>query len=506
MMATLRQSKRPKKISGREPHEKGMILAVATMIVVVMLILAVPFLVKLSAQYRTTEKGQKSVSAFNLAEAGVERALWEINRPWAVDDGIAWDESGQGTESIADLRAADGVVMGDVSILVTAPTGGTPDTRAIEGTGLIPFLGSATVNRTARVNLEKYFKSIWDFGFFADTDIYIRTNLLLDSYDSRNGPYGVNNRGEHGHIGTNGFEENAFDIDQGNSSAVYGNIAAGVGSDAANLDNIINFPDNIDNSDVFTSYHDDVPPGEKKILTAPFEMPSVDLDDLPPRPMFNTTYDFDSWFTTPQDPSEPVPSAEVASGMVKGTYAPGKGTHTLTPAQSGIYTNFNLSQSDVTVQGNVALYVTGLDGATGSFSMGPGSSITIAPNSSLTLILGKTTWYQANNSSINNTTAPTNLIILGTDQFTGTMDYKCNAQNKAAIYIPRAEFQVSNSNIDIFGAVVCRRFNFPVNINLHYDEALADLTYVKGGIPYWKVTSWQEKVGGGGPSYADIRE
>jgi len=128
--------------------------------------------------------------------------------------------------------------------------------------------------------------------------------------------------------------------------------------------------------------------------------------------------------------------------------------------------------------------------------MSNNSSVTIAPDSSLTLILGKTTYYQANNTTINNTAAPENLIILGTDEFTGAMDYKCNSANKAAIYVPRAEFTVTNSNVDIYGAVVCRYFSFPVNINLHYDEALGNLDYVKGGIPYWKLTGWRERVGG----------
>ncbi len=482
-----------RKLFQRGPHEKGMILAVATMIVAVMLIMAVPFLFKLSAQYRMTDKGFKSSSAFDLAEAGVDKALWEMNQPWAVDGGLVWDENQQGNEAINGLTGADDTPIGDVTIFVSTPTTGEPSTRYIESVGRVAFVGAATVDRTVRVNMEKYYKSIWDFGFFADIDVYVRTNLLLDSYDSRDGAYGSNNRGEEGHIGTNGSEENAFDINQGSSSAVYGMIASGVGSDPANLDNIINLP----TDSVFKTYHPDTAPaGERKILSAPFEMPSVNLYDLPPRPMFGTTYDFATWFTSEPDPAAPLASMEIAAGKNKGAYAPGKGNFTLTPANSGVYTSVNLNKSNVTVSGNVAIYVTGLDGATGSFDMSNNSTITIGPDSSLTLILGKASYYQANNTSINNTTVPANLVIMGTDQFNGTMSYKCNSANKAAIYVPRAEFTVENSNTDIFGAVVCRRFNFPVNINLHYDEALADLDYVKGGIPCWRVTSWQEKFAG----------
>jgi hypothetical protein len=483
-----------KKIFKGGAHEKGMILAVATMVVVVMLIMAVPFLFKLSAQYRTTEKGFKSSSAFDLAEAGVDRALWEMNRPFVFDGGLVWNEAQQGSETIPNFAASDGTVIGDISILVGPPSGGTPDTRFIEATGLIRFIGDRTVNRVVRVNLEKYFKSIWDFGFFADTDVYVRTNILIDSFNSKNGAYGLNNRGNEGHIGTNGTQDNAFDINQGSSSAIYGNVASGVGSDPDNMANIINLP----SDSVFMSYSPNtVPVGERSIMTSTFEMPSVDVANLPPRTMFNTTYDFSTWFTSDPDPSAPLSSSLIVGDKNKGTYAPGQGNYTLTASNSGVYTSINLARSNVTVSGNVAIYVTGLDGATGSFNMTNNSSITIAPNSSLTLILGKTTYYQANNTSINNTTTASNLMILGTDQFTGTMSYKCNSQNKAAIYVPRAEFVVENSNTHIYGAVVCRRFNFPVNINLHFDEALADLNYVKGGIPYWKLTSWQEKAAGG---------
>lgn len=478
------------------PREKGMILAATTIIIIVMLIMAVPFLAKLSTQYRSTDRAQKALSAFNLAEAGVDRAMWEITRPWAYQGEIAWGENQQGKGIIRNFPASDGQIVGNIFILVSAPSGATPDTRIIESTGRIPNLGTSTVNRTVRVNLEKYFKSIWDFGFFADSGVYVRTNVRIDSYDSRDGSYGVNNRGEQGHLGTNNSGDNAIDIDQGTSSRVYGNLAAGVDTDPANLENVINFPPDAMDSDIFVTYDPEGEPGSRQILSAPFEMPSVDFQNLPPRQMFETSYEFSSWVSSDPDPAQPVRSENIGEGLFQGTYAPGMGKHTLTASNSGIYTNFDLGKNcDVTVEGNVAIYVTGLDGSTGTFSMLNGASITIGENASLTLVLGKTTWSQSNNSMINNTTEPENLIILGTDQFTGDMDYKCNSENHAAIYVPRATFTVSNSNIHIYGALVANYFNFPTNINLHYDEALADLTYVKGGIPYWKITSWQESTG-----------
>jgi type II secretory pathway pseudopilin PulG len=60
-------------------RQRGSILIVAIMVVMVMLIITIPFLVKLSGQSRSTERAYRALSAFNLAEAGAERALWELN-------------------------------------------------------------------------------------------------------------------------------------------------------------------------------------------------------------------------------------------------------------------------------------------------------------------------------------------------------------------------------------------------------------------------------------------
>ncbi|HOI45926.1 MAG TPA: hypothetical protein PLX50_09975, partial [Candidatus Aminicenantes bacterium] len=262
----------------KRSREQGAILITATIVIVVMLILALPFLVKLSAQYRTTEKSQDSLAAFNLAEAGIDRALWEMNRPFAVTENGILDMNAEGNGTLGPVGEQVGGLTGTIEGTVTTNLGVTPNTRSIVSTGRMPHIGNLTVDRTVGVSMEKYYKSIWDFGFFADEGFYVRTNLFTDSYDSRRGAYDMNNRGNLGHIGTNGSDENAFDVDQGSSSSVYGNIAAGVDSDPDNLTNIINLPDD----GIFKSYDADAEPGSRRILSAPFEMPSVDLYSLPP--------------------------------------------------------------------------------------------------------------------------------------------------------------------------------------------------------------------------------
>ena len=129
--------------------------------------------------------------------------------------------------------------------------------------------------------------------------------------------------------------------------------------------------------------------------------------------------------------------------------------------------------------------------------MGVGSTLEILPDSSLTLVLGKTSFQVQNNTVRNDTGVPANLTILGTDQFTGEMNWDNNTETYAAIYIPRAAFVPVQgmANVDIYGALVCNYMNFKSNINLHYDEALKDLDNLRGGIPLWRIKSWQQIIG-----------
>ncbi len=479
----------------KRDHERGMILAVATIVMVAMLIMATPFLFKMSMQARTTEKSNRSLSAFNLAEAGIDRAMWEMNQPYGVTGGIvAIDEAGNGT--IVPTSEVVGDRTGTIQGTITTNLGVEPNVRTITATGGIPHIAGQPVTRTVSVNMEKYFKSIWDYGIFADEGIYTKTNFRTYSFNSDYGGYGATkpdgsaNRGMQGHAGTNANGSQSIEIMQGSSSYVHGNLASGVGTDPNAIETVIYadqpasslFPDDIDGTS-----------GTRKVMSAPFEMPSVDLWNLPPRDMFQTSIDFQSWFTQPPPVNAPLASTFIATGYNKGNLS---ATETvLTPSDSGVYTNFTIPHNQtITVEGNVAIYVTGLDGATADFSSKNGT-INIGPDSSLTLILGNTTASVVNNVAINNTGTAPNCLILGTDQFTGDFSVRNSAELNAAVYIPQANFVVDQANFTLRGAVVCDYIDVRNNLNFFYDEALKNLDYIKGGIPYWRVTTWQEPIG-----------
>lgn len=100
--------------------KRGAILVVVLWLIALMTIIAFPFLLKFSAQYRITEKSFKSLAALNLAEAGVERTIWELN----YGDISTWDgDISLRTLTISSFQASDGTIIGDINISITDPKG-----------------------------------------------------------------------------------------------------------------------------------------------------------------------------------------------------------------------------------------------------------------------------------------------------------------------------------------------------------------------------------------------
>ena len=104
-----------KKDIKRKRHEEGMILVIGVIVMAFLLLLVLPFLYQLSAENRLTDKSFKSNRALSLAEAGIERAMWELN----FGDILTWDgDSSLRTLTIQSFQASSGDVIGDIEIEV----------------------------------------------------------------------------------------------------------------------------------------------------------------------------------------------------------------------------------------------------------------------------------------------------------------------------------------------------------------------------------------------------
>lgn len=511
-------------------QERGSILFTAIMVIVVMLLMAIPFLVRMSAASRSTERGARALTAFNLAEAGIDRVVWELNKTTheigsEIDTIFAKDAAGNvildaaGNRLFGPHAETVGEWTGHFQGTMAENLGVEPNTRVLLSTGRMPFTGGHTVDRTVRVVLEKDYKSIWNWGFFVDDHLDGMNNqFILDSYDSRDGPYDPNAPGSMGYMGMNTYyEDGSFSAKNG---TVTGGLAAGGDLPAETPPRV---PDPAIIDDVIDTKNMDV---NKLVMDAPFDMPPVDVLDLFPRP-WSDPNSIGNWFNPSFTDGTATPSSgDIATGFNKGVQTV-TGDVTFTSANNGVYTSLTIADgSTLRISGDVTLYVTGLaDGPDGDCILGPGNGadIVIEDGGSLNLILGKTSFYSGKHSNINmideQPGTPADCIILGTNGFmpedygskipgnikdpakqvpTGVFYVEQLLDVAGAIYMPRAEVAegLGENHLQVWGAWLAYSMHLKTQTDFHYDEALGDIDEVEGGFPYWKIINWAEVVGG----------
>ena len=66
----------------------------------------------------------------------------------------------------------------------------------------------------------------------------------------------------------------------------------------------------------------------------------------------------------------------------------------------------------------------------------------------------------------------------------------------SAMYVPGAHITTGQgqNHMNFYGALISRSMDFKVQVDFHYDKALADLETHQGGFENWKIISWQEVV------------
>ncbi len=420
-----------KEYSKKRNEEKGFVLVVGMLVMAVLLLLAVPFLYQLSFENKLTNKSYKSCAALSLAEAGVERAIWELNygdiSTWAGDSSLR-------TMTISSFQTSDGNVIGDIEIRVEDLDGDNP---VVSSSGRVALVESSVLCKCARVVLEEEKYKPWIKGIFGDEELDFDSNAYVDSYDSRDGAYGGSNMGSEGHVGTNGTHYGCIDL--ASNARIYGNALSGPDSDPESVIIIRS------NAEIF---------GDMDSLSEPHDMPSVPLPEGLP---YNGDY-----FLGGND-----------SAIID---------------QSGEYASFRLdSNCAVTITADVTLYITS------EFSMLSNSQLEIADGVKVTIYLGGS-FIQNSNTQINNLSQdPTKLLILGTESFNGEMDWNSNSQLWGAVYVPQADIHL-NSNADFYGSISAKSFDCDSNSKIHYDLALAALALDGADGTPFTVKSWQEVI------------
>ena len=194
------------------------LIAVLTMILVMVLLVSA-FLLLVTRARVIGERYNNSTQAIELAEAGVECAIWEMNygnNDFLASDG--WSGTNPKTKTINNFQDGGGNIYGNISISVTDPM--TADQKIVSTGTVTPKTGPA-ISRIVRVEVkgQAYFR----YGILTSGKVTMSGGAFTDSYNSVTGQSGLSR----GNIATNGSSASIIDMSGG--SQVRGNAATGPG-------------------------------------------------------------------------------------------------------------------------------------------------------------------------------------------------------------------------------------------------------------------------------------
>ncbi len=422
-------------------NKKAVALIISYLSITVLTILGAAFVIRSTQESRAALTYAKSLKAFWLAEAGLQRALWELNV-----NNLAGTTVCETNKCISDTIPSSGDY--DVVINLTA--------RTIIASGSFPSR-SATNKKTRTIfaNLNSS-GSVFTHAIFSKGAIQLSNSARVDSYNSTTDLNATVNLGN-GAVGTNASGSDAVTIDAvilSNTSKIYGNVSTGPNGEIALYNSAQVIVEGTTYSRATESLLNSISNHSNNR-----ELPSVVIPES--LSGLTTASAINLWGTPPNTGS----------------------THTLTSGNYKIPSITLSNSSKLTISGDVTLYVTGNAYASNS------SSIEITSGSSLTLyidgILGV-----SNTAKVNNVTKiPSKFLVYSRYGSPNGIQMSNNLDLYGAVYAPDTEVVLSNS-VEFFGAFVTKTMNLSNSTKVHYDEALQNLGGGSSG--NYSVTTWQE--------------
>ncbi len=422
----------------RHPRaRRGSVLIVAMLLTAMLaLVLASYFNLSLTSSRQTRRTFDRN-TAFHLAEAGVEEAVWSYNQSLS-GSAAAW--SGWDTDGFAAWRRFNDFTLttgssGTLKVYAsnTQPSGSARPVVVAEST--VETGGTGPVSQMIEVTLRR--RSYFSNGLTAREKLLFRgTNTSFDSWNSDPDKdpstpavdYSTANRNDLGGIASASLESTALLINQ---AAVYGYVSTGGG----------------------------IPEVGTNGLIGPFDASPGTIDSSRVATDFNATFPV---FAAPED------GTYVATlGATLGTV--GQTTRWRTPS-------IDLKgKKTLTILGDVTLILTTGAGST-AISMAGTSSIIIPAGSSLTLHTEGDVKI-AGQGLANANVQPATFKLWGTNTTeTGqSITLTGNGALRAVVYSPNGDVTL-NGNGDMMGSVVARNITLTGNAAFHYDAALDELS------------------------------
>ncbi len=177
--------------------KKGFILVSVVLFVLVIMIFVVPSVDWAVNEYGWTTHSYELLEALNLADAGAERAIWEIAYNGAAFGG--WAGTGPWAMAMDSFQDDYGNVIGDIAVNCDNYQ---PSKYLITSAGHVP--GKITPRAIKIVKVLVFPHPLFNNGIFAYDTLTLKGNSIVDSYDASMGAYSPLAAGSEADIGTNG--------------------------------------------------------------------------------------------------------------------------------------------------------------------------------------------------------------------------------------------------------------------------------------------------------------
>jgi Tfp pilus assembly protein PilX len=453
----------------RTERERGSALITVLVLAAAIAVIAGHLFVRGLQEQRLATRSYYLSVALNLAEAGIEEAMWAANNGW-IDATRGWADAGDGTtakvrSTTSGLALAQGA--GEIRVRIDNPTSNTPSVTAL---GLVRLPNQSPVVKQLRVALTR--RTTWANAIVAKGSVTFNGNRVsIDAYDSAVGAWhATTNRLDQATVATNSATNAGLSV---NNADIYGSVATGGAPPSVG------------------------PNGSILGATSPSGL----ADNIDPA-------------RVRRDFAYNIPDAVAPSGA---TSALGAVNTSLTlprpgdtPGSDGRYrydaTQIDLSNKTLTIEGPVDLIVSG------NVTIGSGAAIAIsaAGTAALALYTDGNVSIQGN-GAVNPSGAPTRLALYGTrtEAEAATLgaqsfDLRGNADYYGLVYAPNADVALrgGGSSGTFSGAIIGRTVTFNGNYNFHYDVRLGGLSSER----YFRPTSWIELTAPAGSGAALARD
>lgn len=434
-------------------RERGVLIVIAMLLAGLMAIALVTYIRLSTNSLRLANRSFYNNAAINLAETGIEEALYCFNQ---VNAGTAvatawngWDTS-DGTSAKRTFSGYNfgGNTTASVKVYVSAynPSGATSPKIVAQATVTVP--NQVTLNKYVEVTLKR--RSLFATGLVARNKItFSGNNASVDSWisDPDNDPstppvaYSSGNKRDRGSVGSVAVDST---ITVQNAD-IWGYAAVGGPSSTA------------------------ISVGSQGRV-GPFGTAAGVKDPN------NIATDFTANLDNVDLPTTGTTIASVGASL-------GSAGSTTTYRYSGSISN------SLTIYGNVTLILTAPAGSS-AMSLTGNDQLTLAPGATLTIYTAADVKI-AGKGVLNNNNDPSTFQLWGTSTSATAQDIQIagNGALKGIVYAPNGSIKI-NGNGDVMGSMVGNEINVVGNAAFHYDESLANF----GGNTPYGISGWRELV------------